>query len=185
MRSSIVHRQRKVRALLHSSRSRSPPQALYDSISAGLYNVVLTSLPIIAFALLDRPVSDAALLRRPQLYNNSTSLTGRAFWKVSCNGAASVLRARRAVLHQRWADCSTSSLACHCHCADAAGRRDTQRHLLLLPAVRRAIHRRPAQRGRHARRGQDWLHRRALQRSKPSCALGRATAALRFMATPR
>ena len=57
-------------------------QALYDSISAGLYNVVLTSLPILLFALFDRPVSDAALLAHPQLYNKSTSLSGRAFWKT-------------------------------------------------------------------------------------------------------
>ena len=57
-------------------------QALYDSISAGLYNVVLTSLPILLFALLDRPVSDAGLLAHPQLYKRSTSLSGRAFWKT-------------------------------------------------------------------------------------------------------
>ena len=57
-------------------------QALYDSISAGLFNVVLTSLPILIFALLDRPVSDAGLLAHPQLYNRSTSLSGRAFWKT-------------------------------------------------------------------------------------------------------
>ena len=57
-------------------------QAMYDSISAGLYNVVLTSLPILIFALLDRPVSDAGLLAHPQLYNQSKSLSGRAFWKT-------------------------------------------------------------------------------------------------------
>ncbi len=57
-------------------------QALYDSISAGLYNVVLTSAPVIAFSWFDRPLSDEALLAHPGLYNNSTSLSGRAFWKV-------------------------------------------------------------------------------------------------------
>ena len=57
-------------------------QALYDSISAGLYNVVLTSLPVLVYALLDRPATDAELLAHPQLYNNSSSLTGRAFWKA-------------------------------------------------------------------------------------------------------
>ena len=61
-------------------------QAMYDSISAGLYNVVLTSLPILIFALLDRPVSDAGLLAHPQLYNRSTSLSGRAFWKTIWDG---------------------------------------------------------------------------------------------------
>ena len=57
-------------------------QALYDSISAGLYNVVLTSAPVVAFALLDRPARDDRLLAHPGLYNRSTSLTGRAFWKA-------------------------------------------------------------------------------------------------------
>jgi phospholipid-transporting ATPase len=60
-------------------------QALYDSISAGLFNVLLTSLPILIFALVDRPVSDAGLLAHPQLYNRSTSLSGRAFWKTICD----------------------------------------------------------------------------------------------------
>jgi hypothetical protein len=44
--------------------------------------VVLSSLPVMAFSLLDRPVSDATLLAHPQLYNTCTSLTGRAFWKA-------------------------------------------------------------------------------------------------------
>ena len=57
-------------------------QALYDSISAGLFNVVLTSAPVVAFALLDRPLSDAGLLANPQAYNTSHSLSGRTFWKT-------------------------------------------------------------------------------------------------------
>jgi hypothetical protein len=55
--------------------------------------VVLTSLPVIAFSLLDRPVSDAALVAHPQLYNSSTSLTGRAFWKArACSHACTLYR---------------------------------------------------------------------------------------------
>ena len=57
-------------------------QALYDSISAGLFNVVLTSAPVVAFALLDRPLSDAGLLAHPQAYDTAHSLSGRTFWKT-------------------------------------------------------------------------------------------------------
>jgi magnesium-transporting ATPase (P-type) len=62
-------------------------QALYDSISAGLFNVVLTSLPVIVFALFDRPLSDAGLLAHPQVYNRSRSLSGRTFWKTLVDAA--------------------------------------------------------------------------------------------------
>jgi len=57
-------------------------QALYDSISAGLYNVVLTSAPVVAFALLDRPLSDAGLLAHPAIYGKAQGLSGRTFWKA-------------------------------------------------------------------------------------------------------
>lgn len=63
-------------------------QALYDSISAGLYNVVLTSAPVVAFALLDRPLSDAGLLANPEAYNRSQSLSGRTFWKTLLDATA-------------------------------------------------------------------------------------------------
>jgi phospholipid-transporting ATPase len=63
-------------------------QALYDSISAGLFNVVLTSAPVVAFALLDRPLSDAGLLAHPQAYNTSHSLSGRTFWKTLLDACA-------------------------------------------------------------------------------------------------
>lgn len=59
-------------------------QALVDSITAAVFNVVFTSLPILLFAVLDRPVGDlVAFIRYPQLYDKrkSTSLTTASFWK--------------------------------------------------------------------------------------------------------
>lgn len=59
-------------------------QALVDSITAAVFNVVFTSLPILLFAVLDRPVKELhALVRYPQLYDKrkSKSLTTEAFWK--------------------------------------------------------------------------------------------------------
>jgi len=64
--------------------------ALFDSVSAGLYNVVFTSLPILLFALMDRPLSDATLLAHPQLYGGASgggTLSGRSFWKSFLDGA--------------------------------------------------------------------------------------------------
>ena len=51
-------------------------------MSAAVYNVCLTSLPVIAFSLLDKPLAHRTLLTVPELYNRSTSLTQGAFWKA-------------------------------------------------------------------------------------------------------
>lgn len=56
-------------------------QPLIDDISAAMYNVVFTSVPILLFALVDRPLSDESLIRFPQLYNRSQSLSTKVFWK--------------------------------------------------------------------------------------------------------
>jgi len=59
-------------------------QALVDSITAAVFNVVFTSLPILLFAVLDRPVKELhAFVRYPQLYDKRTckSLTTESFWK--------------------------------------------------------------------------------------------------------
>lgn len=42
----------------------------------------LTSLPIIVYALFDKPISNETLMTVPQVYNKSTSLTPGAFWKA-------------------------------------------------------------------------------------------------------
>jgi phospholipid-translocating P-type ATPase (flippase) len=60
-------------------------QALVDSITAAVFNVVFTSLPILLFSILDRPVKNLrALIRYPKLYDkrNSRSLTTMSFWKT-------------------------------------------------------------------------------------------------------
>ncbi|KDD73748.1 hypothetical protein H632_c1873p0, partial [Helicosporidium sp. ATCC 50920] len=60
-------------------------QALVDSITAAVFNVVFTSLPILLFAVLDRPVRDLkTFLVFPQLYDKRTSqsLTTLSFWKT-------------------------------------------------------------------------------------------------------
>jgi len=59
-------------------------QALVDSITAAVFNVVFTSLPILLLSVLDRPVGDLnAFIRYPQLYDkrDSRSLTTASFWK--------------------------------------------------------------------------------------------------------
>lgn len=59
-------------------------QALVDSITAGMFNVVFTSLPILLFAVLDRPVGSlSAFIRYPQLYDKrkNNSLSTLSFWK--------------------------------------------------------------------------------------------------------
>lgn len=64
--------------------------ALFDSISASLFNVVFTSLPIFVLALTDRPLSDASLLRHPQLYGSRRrggQLSSASFWKAFLDGA--------------------------------------------------------------------------------------------------
>ncbi|GMH33103.1 hypothetical protein BSKO_00937 [Bryopsis sp. KO-2023] len=57
-------------------------QTLIDDISAAMYNVVFTSMPILLFSILDRPVDDTILIRFPQLYNRSTSLSTETFWRT-------------------------------------------------------------------------------------------------------
>jgi magnesium-transporting ATPase (P-type) len=59
-------------------------QALVDSITAAVFNVAFTSLPILLLSVLDRPVGDFhAFIRYPQLYDkrDSRSLTTASFWK--------------------------------------------------------------------------------------------------------
>lgn len=59
-------------------------QALVDSITAAVFNVVFTSIPILLFAVLDRPVGELhAFVRYPQLYDKrkSRALTTASFWK--------------------------------------------------------------------------------------------------------
>lgn len=59
-------------------------QALVDSITAAVFNVAFTSLPILLLSVLDRPVGDFhAFVRYPQLYDkrDSRSLTTSSFWK--------------------------------------------------------------------------------------------------------
>ncbi|GMH33051.1 hypothetical protein BSKO_00885 [Bryopsis sp. KO-2023] len=57
-------------------------QTLIDDISAAMYNVVFTSMPILLFSLLDRPLDDRILIRFPQIYNSSTSLSTGTFWRT-------------------------------------------------------------------------------------------------------
>lgn len=68
-------------------------QALVDDISAAAYNLIFTSLPVMAFAVLDRPVDRvSALLDSPATYHPRSSLTTRSFWKngvlMACVDAA-------------------------------------------------------------------------------------------------
>lgn len=59
-------------------------QALVDSITAAVFNVAFTSLPIMLFSVLDRPVKELnAFIRYPELYDKrgSKSLTTASFWK--------------------------------------------------------------------------------------------------------
>eukprot|EP00803_Ostreobium_quekettii_P002905 evm.model.scf_903.4 EVM.evm.TU.scf_903.4 scf_903:32108-44084(+) len=57
-------------------------QTLVDDISAAMYNVVFTAVPILLFSVLDRPVSDASFIRFPQLYNRAHSLSNSVFWRT-------------------------------------------------------------------------------------------------------
>ena len=57
-------------------------QTLIDDISAAMYNVVFTSLPILFFAVLDKPMEFATMHQFPQTYNNSRGLSTLIFWKT-------------------------------------------------------------------------------------------------------
>lgn len=53
-------------------------QALVDSITAAVFNVVFTSLPILLFSVLDRPVKNQrALVRYPQVRGRRQGRQGR------------------------------------------------------------------------------------------------------------
>jgi phospholipid-transporting ATPase len=57
-------------------------QTLVDDISAAVYNVIFTSLPILLFSLLDRPCySFHTFLKHPRTYNKSLGLSIGIFWK--------------------------------------------------------------------------------------------------------
>ena len=53
-----------------------------DDISAFMYNVVFTAMPIGCFALYDRTMSNTMLLMYPRTYNNGNYLTTTNFWKT-------------------------------------------------------------------------------------------------------
>ena len=53
-----------------------------DDISAFMYNVVFTAMPIGCFALYDRTMSNTMLLMYPQTYNNGNYLNTTNFWKT-------------------------------------------------------------------------------------------------------
>ncbi|KAJ9527131.1 hypothetical protein QJQ45_025174, partial [Haematococcus lacustris] len=56
-------------------------QAIVDDISAAVYNVVFTALPILMFSLLDRHAPDADLLATPRLYQaRGAALASSEFW---------------------------------------------------------------------------------------------------------
>ena len=64
-------------------------QSLVDDVSAAVYNVMFTSLPIFVFALYDRPVSRLrSLLAYPATYHPRSSLTTASFWKMGVGVAA-------------------------------------------------------------------------------------------------
>ena len=51
-------------------------QALVDGVTAACYNVIFTSVPILIFAVLDRPVRHfATLMRYPQVWHPRNPLT--------------------------------------------------------------------------------------------------------------
>jgi phospholipid-transporting ATPase len=59
-------------------------QTLVDDISAAVYNVIFTSLPILFFSLLDRPCEDLhTLLKYPRTYQKTLGLSVKVFWKTS------------------------------------------------------------------------------------------------------
>ena len=54
---------------------RRAGQALVDGVTAALYNVVFTSIPILLYAVLDRPVKHfVTLIRYPQVPPNTCQL---------------------------------------------------------------------------------------------------------------
>lgn len=57
-------------------------QTLVDDISAAVYNVIFTSLPILFFSLLDQPCKFETMQRFPRTYNKSRGLSIPIFWKT-------------------------------------------------------------------------------------------------------
>lgn len=57
-------------------------QTLVDDISAAVYNVIFTSLPILFFSLLDQPCKFETMQRFPRTYNKSQGLSISIFWKT-------------------------------------------------------------------------------------------------------
>eukprot|EP00210_Caulerpa_lentillifera_P001725 g1657.t1 len=57
-------------------------QSLIDEISAAMFNLVFTSMPILLFSVLDRPMDPNTMMRFPQMYNHSDSLSAGVFWKT-------------------------------------------------------------------------------------------------------
>ena len=94
------------------------PQALVDDISAAVYNVVFTSVPILLFAVLDRPVMNLnTLLRFPQARPRRTA--GTAGTASGCPGIPHRLHARGAHSAQRAAP-GGQAAASHSPCMRAA-----------------------------------------------------------------
>lgn len=61
-----------------------------DDISAFMYNVVFTALPIGIFAISDRMMSDTMMLLHPRTYNTGNYLNSVNFWKTG------IMQVRRA-----------------------------------------------------------------------------------------
>lgn len=57
-------------------------QTLIDDISAAVYNVIFTSLPILFFSLLDQPYGFDTMQTYPRTYNKSRGLSVPIFWKT-------------------------------------------------------------------------------------------------------
>eukprot|EP00210_Caulerpa_lentillifera_P006951 g6646.t1 len=57
-------------------------QSLIDDISAAMFNVVFTSMPILLFSVLDKPMDPNTMMRFPQIYNRSESLSAGVFWRT-------------------------------------------------------------------------------------------------------
>ncbi|QDZ20134.1 phospholipid-translocating P-type ATPase [Chloropicon primus] len=58
-------------------------QAIIDSYKATVFNVVLSSLPILILATVDKPAEMKSLMDHPQTYNNSRALSTWNFWKAA------------------------------------------------------------------------------------------------------
>lgn len=57
--------------------------AVIDSIKAMIFNVVLSSVPILVLAAVDKPAGMGTLLKYPQTYNTSRAMSNWNFWKAA------------------------------------------------------------------------------------------------------